>query len=58
MIGSIGITYSIAIQPLWILPTLAISGIKLRDAMVYLLYITVFLGVIFSAAMLMWGFMG
>lgn len=55
---AMGDQWTNAIQPLWILPALAISGIKLRDAMVYLIYITVFLGVIFSVAMLMWGFLG
>lgn len=53
---AMGDQWTNAIQPLWILPALAISGIKLRDAMVYLLYITVFLGVIYGGAMLLWGF--
>jgi short-chain fatty acids transporter len=53
---AMGDQWTNAIQPLWILPVLAISGIKLRDAMIYLLYITVFLGVIYGAAMLLWGF--
>lgn len=53
---AMGDQWTNAIQPLWILPALAISGMKLRDAMIYLLYFTVFLGVIYSAAMLVWGF--
>ncbi|MFI7481999.1 short-chain fatty acid transporter [Kocuria sp. M1R5S2] len=53
---AMGDQWTNAIQPLWILPALAISGIKLRDAMIYLLYISVFLGVIYGGAMLLWGF--
>lgn len=44
------------VQPFWLLPALAISGLKLRDIMGYLTVILFFQGVIFLAATLLWGY--
>jgi short-chain fatty acids transporter len=52
----IGDQWTNMVQPFWILPVLAISGLKLRDVMGYLLMILVLLGVIFAGAVLIWGF--
>lgn len=53
---AMGDQWTNAIQPFWIIPVLAITGIKLRDVMGYLLPILVFLGVIYGSAMLVLGF--
>ncbi|WP_313823725.1 TIGR00366 family protein [Citricoccus sp.] len=53
----IGDQWTNMVQPFWILPVLAISGLKLRDVMGYMVLILVFLGVIFGAAVLLWGFL-
>lgn len=45
-----------AIQPFWILPVLAISGIRLRDVMGYLVPVLIFLGIVYGAAMLLLGY--
>lgn len=45
------------LQPFWILPVLAISGLKLRDVMGYLVLVLVLTGVIFGASILAWGFL-
>lgn len=52
----IGDQWTNMIQPFWILPVLAISGLKLRDVMGYMVLILVLLGVIFASAVLIWGF--
>ena len=52
----IGDQWTNMIQPFWILPVLAISGLKLRDVMGYMVLILAVLGVIFGAAVLIWGF--
>lgn len=44
------------IQPFWIIPVLAIAGLRLRNVMGYLVLILVLLGVIFGTAALVWGF--
>lgn len=51
-----GDMWSNAIQPFWIIPVLAISGIRLRDVMGYLFLVLVFLGVVYSASILLLGF--
>ncbi|MFC7405858.1 short-chain fatty acid transporter [Georgenia alba] len=52
----IGDQWTNMIQPFWILPVLAISGLKLRDVMGYLVLVLVFLGLIFGTAVTVWGF--
>ncbi|WP_029087950.1 short-chain fatty acid transporter [Brevibacterium album] len=44
-----------AIQPFWIIPVLAISGIRLRDVMGYLFLVLIFLGVVYGASILLLG---
>jgi short-chain fatty acids transporter len=53
----IGDQWTNMVQPFWILPVLAISGLKLRDVMGYMVLILVFLGIIFGSSVLLWGFM-
>jgi len=45
------------VQPFWLLPALAISGLKLREIMGYLVLILGYLGIVFGAATLLWGYM-
>lgn len=52
----IGDQWTNMVQPFWILPVLAISGLKLRDVMGYMVMILLLLGVIFAGAVLIWGF--
>lgn len=58
---SLGVAYgdqwTNAIQPFWILPVLAISGIKLREVMGYLFVVLIFLGIIYGASILIWGYL-
>lgn len=46
------------IQPFWILPALAISGLKLRDVMGYTVISMIWVGIIYIAAVLLWGYLG
>lgn len=52
----IGDQWTNMVQPFWILPVLAISGLKLRDVMGYMVLILALVGVIFAGAVLIWGF--
>lgn len=51
----IGDQWTNMVQPFWILPVLAISGLKLRDIMGYMVLILIYLGLIFGSAILIWG---
>lgn len=53
----IGDQWTNMIQPFWVLPVLAISGLKLRDVMGYMVLILLVLGVIFGGGVLLWGFL-
>lgn len=53
---AVGDQWTNAIQPFWILPVLAISGIRLRDVMGYLVPVLIFLGIVYGAAMLLLGY--
>ncbi|MDK6275110.1 TIGR00366 family protein [Pseudoglutamicibacter cumminsii] len=57
MAVQIGDQWTNMIQPFWILPALAISGLKLRDVMGYLVLILVVLGIIYTISVLVWGFL-
>lgn len=46
-----------AIQPFWIIPVLAISGIRLREVMGYLFLVLIFMGVVYGASILLLGFL-
>lgn len=52
----IGDQWTNMVQPFWILPVLAISGLKLRDVMGYMVLILLMLGVIFAGSVLIWGY--
>ncbi|RGP37510.1 short-chain fatty acid transporter [Pseudotabrizicola alkalilacus] len=54
----IGDQWTNMVQPFWLLPALAISGLKLRDIMGYMVLILLYLGVIFGGAVVIWGQMG
>lgn len=54
----IGDQWTNMVQPFWVLPVLAISGLKLKDVMGYMVLILGFLGVIFAGGTLLWGFLG
>lgn len=53
----IGDQWTNMVQPFWILPVLAISGLKLRDVMGYMVLILMYLGLVFGGAILIWGHM-
>lgn len=53
----IGDQWTNMVQPFWLLPALAISGLKLREIMGYLVLILGYLGAVFGAAVLIWGYM-
>ncbi|MFE3836401.1 short-chain fatty acid transporter [Pseudogemmobacter sonorensis] len=44
------------VQPFWLLPALAISGLKLRDIMGYMVLILFFQAVVYIGAVLLWGY--
>ncbi|MDO5604216.1 MAG: TIGR00366 family protein [Paracoccus sp. (in: a-proteobacteria)] len=54
----IGDQWTNMVQPFWLLPALAISGLKLSDIMGYMVLILIYLGVIFGGACLIWGMIG
>lgn len=54
----IGDQWTNMVQPFWLLPALAISGLKLSDIMGYMVLILAYLGVIFGGACLIWGMVG
>jgi short subunit fatty acids transporter len=56
MAVQIGDQWTNMVQPFWLLPVLAISGLKLRDVMGYMVLILGLLGVIFATTVLVWGF--
>lgn len=53
----IGDQWTNMVQPFWILPVLAISGLKLRDVMGYMVLILMYLGLVFGAAVWLWGYL-
>ena len=52
----VGDQWTNMVQPFWILPVLAISGLKLRDVMGYMVLILGYLGVIYGTAIWIWGY--
>ncbi|MFP1644781.1 short-chain fatty acid transporter [Pontitalea aquivivens] len=54
----IGDQWTNMVQPFWLLPALAISGLKLRDIMGYMVLVLFYLGVIYGTAVTIWGFIG
>ncbi|MBT2730736.1 short-chain fatty acids transporter [Neobacillus sp. B4I6] len=54
----LGNAWNDLVQPFWILPALALSGLKLKDVMGYTVVMMFWIGIIYSAAVLLWGFLG
>ena len=54
----LGNAWNDLVQPFWILPALAISKLKLRDVMGYTVIMMIWVGIIYIAAVLIWGFIG
>lgn len=54
----IGDQWTNMVQPFWVVPVLAITGLKLKDVMGYMVLILAFLGVIFGGGVTLWGFFG
>lgn len=53
----LGNAWNDVIQPFWILPALALSKLKLKDIMGYLVMIMFYVGIIYIAACLIWGYL-
>jgi Short chain fatty acids transporter len=53
----VGDQWTNMIQPFWILPALAISKLKLRDVMGYMVLILGYLGLIFGGTIWIWGYL-
>lgn len=54
----IGDQWTNMVQPFWLLPALAISGLKLKDLMGYMVLVLFYLGIVFLATVTIWGYMG
>ncbi|WP_085522736.1 short-chain fatty acid transporter [Tuberibacillus sp. Marseille-P3662] len=54
----LGDAWNNMVQPFWILPVLAISKLPLKAVMGYMVVIMLWLGVVFGASFLLWGFLG
>lgn len=52
----LGNAWNDLIQPFWILPALAISRLKLRDIMGHTVVCLFWVGIVYSAAILIWGY--
>jgi len=53
----LGNAWNDLVQPFWLLPTLAISGLKLSDVMGYTVICMLWTTVVFSVGVLIWGYM-
>jgi short-chain fatty acids transporter len=54
----LGNAWNDLVQPFWILPALAISRLKLKDIMGYTVIAMFYIGIVYTAATLLWGFLG
>ena len=54
----LGNAWNDLVQPFWILPALALSRLKLKDIMGYTVIMMFWVGIIYIAAVLLWGFLG
>lgn len=54
----LGNAWNDLVQPFWILPALALSKLKLKDIMGYTVIMMFWVGLIYIAAILLWGFLG
>ena len=53
----LGNAWNDLVQPFWLLPTLAISGLRLSDVMGYTVLCMLWTTVVFSVGILVWGYM-
>ncbi|QDY70637.1 short-chain fatty acid transporter [Qingshengfaniella alkalisoli] len=53
----IGDQWTNMVQPFWLLPALAISGLKLKHLMGYMVVILFYLGAVFLSTIAIWGFL-
>ncbi|MFC7391607.1 short-chain fatty acid transporter [Scopulibacillus cellulosilyticus] len=53
-----GAAWNDLIQPFWVLPALALSKLKLKDIMGYTVVMMFWVGIVYVAAFLIWGYMG
>ncbi|MNH41962.1 Short-chain fatty acids transporter [compost metagenome] len=53
----LGNAWNDLVQPFWILPALALSRLKLKDIMGFLVMIMFFVGVIYIIATLAWSYL-
>ncbi|KAG8148490.1 short-chain fatty acid transporter [Burkholderia catarinensis] len=51
----LGNAWNDLVQPFWILPALALSKLKLKDIMGYTVIMMVWIGIVYSVAILAWG---
>lgn len=58
MAVQLGDAWNNLIQPFWLLPVLAISGLKLKDIMGYTIVMMVWVGTIFIIGLSLWSFLG
>lgn len=54
----LGNAWNDLIQPFWILPALALSRLRLKDIMGYTVIIMLWVGLVYIAAVLLWGYLG
>jgi short-chain fatty acids transporter len=54
----LGNAWNDLIQPFWILPALALSSLKLKDVMGYTVVMMFWIGIVYSGAVLLWGYLG
>jgi short-chain fatty acids transporter len=54
----LGNAWNDLVQPFWILPALALSKLKLKDIMGYTVIMMFWVGIVYIAAILAWGFLG
>lgn len=54
----LGNAWNDLVQPFWILPALALSKLKLKDIMGYTVIMMFWVGIVYIAAILTWGFLG
>lgn len=54
----LGNAWNDMVQPFWILPTLAISNLKLKDIMGYAVVVMMWVGTLYICSVLAWGYLG
>jgi short-chain fatty acids transporter len=56
MAVQLGNAWNDIVQPLWILPVLALSRLRLADVMGYLVVAMLWIGVVYAGVLLWWGY--